>query len=197
MAARDASGTSDPCARAPVTPPAAPPRRICSEDIECSGLTIPKAVQYLSSQDEKYQAIGAYYIQHTCFQDESAKQQVPGRTPAPAPPPEGPGRAWVHRLTLRLAMGGGWGHLQLAPPRPTQLSEAGGVLRIDQGQSWAPSLVCGAKPSDLWTFLGCVSSTGVQRSASSGQSAPPRVPAGPSWPLATQPVRPGRPGPAS
>ncbi|ELK34956.1 Plakophilin-1 [Myotis davidii] len=54
----------------------APPHRICSEDIECSGLTIPKAVQYLCSQDEKYQAIGAYYIQHTCFQDESAKQQV-------------------------------------------------------------------------------------------------------------------------
>ncbi|XP_006834215.1 PREDICTED: plakophilin-1 isoform X2 [Chrysochloris asiatica] len=50
--------------------------KICSEDIECSGLTIPKAVQYLSSQDEKFQAIGAYYIQHTCFQDESAKQQV-------------------------------------------------------------------------------------------------------------------------
>ncbi|CAK6442322.1 unnamed protein product [Pipistrellus nathusii] len=50
--------------------------KICSEDIECSGLTIPKAVQYLCSQDEKYQAIGAYYIQHTCFQDESAKQQV-------------------------------------------------------------------------------------------------------------------------
>nr|XP_045373599.1 plakophilin-1 [Camelus bactrianus] len=50
--------------------------KICSEDIECSGLTIPKAVQYLSSQEEKCQAIGAYYIQHTCFQDESAKQQV-------------------------------------------------------------------------------------------------------------------------
>ncbi|XP_074078447.1 plakophilin-1 [Macrotis lagotis] len=50
--------------------------KICSEDIECSGLTIPKAVQFLSNQDEKYQAIGAYYIQHTCFQDESAKQQV-------------------------------------------------------------------------------------------------------------------------
>nr|XP_020759413.1 plakophilin-1 [Odocoileus virginianus texanus] len=49
--------------------------KICSEDIECSGLTIPKAVQYLSSQDEKCQAIGAYYIQHTCFQDEAAKQQ--------------------------------------------------------------------------------------------------------------------------
>lgn len=56
--------------------------RICSEDIECSGLTIPKAVQYLSSQDEKYQAIGAYYIQHTCFQDESAKQQVTGHSPS-------------------------------------------------------------------------------------------------------------------
>lgn len=53
--------------------------RICSEDIECSGLTIPKAVQCLSSQDEKCQAIGAYYIQHTCFQDEAAKQQVSGR----------------------------------------------------------------------------------------------------------------------
>lgn len=57
--------------------------RICSEDIECSGLTIPKAVQYLSSQDEKYQAIGAYYIQHTCFQDESAKQQVTAYLPPP------------------------------------------------------------------------------------------------------------------
>lgn len=71
--------------QAPVTHPTAIPHRICSEDIECSGLTIPKAVQYLSSQDEKYQAIGAYYIQHTCFQDESAKQQVPGCTPAPRP----------------------------------------------------------------------------------------------------------------
>ncbi|XP_059944674.1 plakophilin-1 [Mesoplodon densirostris] len=50
--------------------------KICSEDIECVGLTIPKAVQYLSSQDKKCQAIGAYYIQHTCFQNESAKQQV-------------------------------------------------------------------------------------------------------------------------
>ncbi|XP_057583632.1 plakophilin-1 [Hippopotamus amphibius kiboko] len=50
--------------------------KICCEDIECSGLTIPKAVQYLSSRDETCQAIGAYYIQHTCFQDECAKQQV-------------------------------------------------------------------------------------------------------------------------
>ncbi|XP_007456202.1 PREDICTED: plakophilin-1 isoform X2 [Lipotes vexillifer] len=50
--------------------------KICSEDVECSGLTIPKAVQCLSSPDKKCQAIGAYYIQHTCFQDESAKQQV-------------------------------------------------------------------------------------------------------------------------
>ncbi|XP_036696378.1 plakophilin-1 isoform X2 [Balaenoptera musculus] len=50
--------------------------KICSEDIECSGLTIPRAVQYLSYQDEKCQAIGAYYIQHTCFQNEPAKQQV-------------------------------------------------------------------------------------------------------------------------
>uniref|UniRef100_A0A8C6FLX0 Plakophilin-1 n=1 Tax=Moschus moschiferus TaxID=68415 RepID=A0A8C6FLX0_MOSMO len=50
--------------------------KICSEDVECSGLTIPKAAQCLGSQDEKCQAIGAYYIQHTCFQDESAKQQV-------------------------------------------------------------------------------------------------------------------------
>ncbi|XP_038605407.1 plakophilin-1 [Tachyglossus aculeatus] len=50
--------------------------KICSEDIECSGLTIPKAVQFLCSPDEKYQAIGAYYIQHTCFQDECAKQEV-------------------------------------------------------------------------------------------------------------------------
>ncbi|XP_065735582.1 plakophilin-1 [Phocoena phocoena] len=50
--------------------------KICSEDVECSGLTIPKAVRCLTSPDKKCQAIGAYYIQHTCFQDESAKQQV-------------------------------------------------------------------------------------------------------------------------
>ena len=67
--------------RAPATLRPARAPRICSEDIECSGLTIPKAVQYLSSQDEKCQAIGAYYIQHTCFQDESAKQQVSSRGP--------------------------------------------------------------------------------------------------------------------
>lgn len=88
-AARDARGPSESPRQSSRNAPAPrpTPRRICSEDIECSGLTIPKAVQYLSSQDEKYQAIGAYYIQHTCFQDESAKQQVPGRTPAHRPPP--------------------------------------------------------------------------------------------------------------
>lgn len=90
MLPRWAWGCSPPCDLPP--PPA--PHRICSEDIECSGLTIPKAVQYLSSQDEKCQAIGAYYIQHTCFQDECAKQQVAGYAPSS---PEG----WPH-----LEMGG-------------------------------------------------------------------------------------------
>lgn len=76
-------GSSEPLPQGSCHPhPLPAPRRICSEDIECSGLTIPKAVQYLCSQDEKYQAIGAYYIQHTCFQDESAKQQVTGGTPS-------------------------------------------------------------------------------------------------------------------
>ncbi|KAK2526440.1 Pkp1 [Columba guinea] len=35
-----------------------------------------KAIQLLCSSDDKYQAMGAYYLQHTCFQDESAKQEV-------------------------------------------------------------------------------------------------------------------------
>lgn len=97
-----------PFIRAPGSPcttaPRSVPRRICSEDIECSGLTIPKAVQYLSSQDEKYQAIGAYYIQHTCFQDESAKQQVMAADPPPRQAGTEPG---CIRLTLHSEMGGG------------------------------------------------------------------------------------------
>ncbi|KAL8179200.1 UNVERIFIED_CONTAM: protein kinase pkp1, partial [Gekko kuhli] len=39
-------------------------------------MTIQKAIQLLCSSDEKYQAMGGYYLQHTCFQDESAKQEV-------------------------------------------------------------------------------------------------------------------------
>lgn len=39
-------------------------------------MTIQKAIQLLCSSDDKYQAMGAYYLQHTCFQDESAKQEV-------------------------------------------------------------------------------------------------------------------------
>lgn len=39
-------------------------------------MTIQKAIQFLCSSDDKYQAMGAYYLQHTCFQDESAKQEV-------------------------------------------------------------------------------------------------------------------------
>lgn len=39
-------------------------------------MTIQKAIQLLCSSSEKNQAMGAYYLQHTCFQDESAKQEV-------------------------------------------------------------------------------------------------------------------------
>lgn len=39
-------------------------------------MTIEKAVQLLGSGDEKCQTSGAHFIQHTCFQDENAKNQV-------------------------------------------------------------------------------------------------------------------------
>lgn len=118
------------------------PHRICSEDIECSGLTIPKAVQYLCSQDEKYQAIGAYYIQHTCFQDESAKQQVPGCTPPPPLAWAGPGR---HRPAP--ASTDGWGRFPSAPSHPAQLPGASRVLGIAQDQSLGNLTFCGADVS--------------------------------------------------
>uniref|UniRef100_A0A8B9ZJ57 Plakophilin-1 n=1 Tax=Anas platyrhynchos TaxID=8839 RepID=A0A8B9ZJ57_ANAPL len=42
----------------------------------CHGMNPSKSIQLLCSSDDKYQAMGAYYLQHTCFQDESAKQEV-------------------------------------------------------------------------------------------------------------------------
>uniref|UniRef100_A0A8C0HHQ7 Plakophilin-1 n=1 Tax=Chelonoidis abingdonii TaxID=106734 RepID=A0A8C0HHQ7_CHEAB len=45
------------------------------KSLECRGLG-QKAIQLLCASDEKSQAMGAYYLQHTCFQDESAKQEV-------------------------------------------------------------------------------------------------------------------------
>ncbi|NWW21877.1 PKP1 protein, partial [Falcunculus frontatus] len=50
--------------------------KICSDEIDTGTMTIQKAIQLLCSSDDKYQAMGAYYLQHTCFQDESAKQEV-------------------------------------------------------------------------------------------------------------------------
>ncbi|XP_035203238.1 plakophilin-1 [Oxyura jamaicensis] len=50
--------------------------RICGDEIDGGTMTIQKAIQLLCSSDDKYQAMGAYYLQHTCFQDESAKQEV-------------------------------------------------------------------------------------------------------------------------
>ncbi|KAF7253737.1 Plakophilin-1 [Varanus komodoensis] len=50
--------------------------KICNDEIDYGAMTIQKAIQLLCSSDEKYQAMGAYYLQHTCFQDESAKQEV-------------------------------------------------------------------------------------------------------------------------
>ncbi|RLV95309.1 hypothetical protein DV515_00012888 [Chloebia gouldiae] len=49
--------------------------RICGDEIDAGTMTIQKAIQLLCSSDDKYQAMGAYYLQHTCFQDESAKQE--------------------------------------------------------------------------------------------------------------------------
>lgn len=50
--------------------------RICHDEVYYGAMTIQKAIQLLCSSDEKNQAMGAYYLQHTCFQDESAKQEV-------------------------------------------------------------------------------------------------------------------------
>ncbi|XP_054836627.1 plakophilin-1 [Eublepharis macularius] len=50
--------------------------KICNDEVDYGAMTIPKAIQLLCSLDEKYQAMGGYYLQHTCFQDESAKQEV-------------------------------------------------------------------------------------------------------------------------
>ncbi|NXA54292.1 PKP1 protein, partial [Nothocercus julius] len=50
--------------------------KICGDEIDGGTMTIQKAIQLLCSSDDKYQAMGAYYLQHTCFQDESAKQEV-------------------------------------------------------------------------------------------------------------------------
>ncbi|XP_053104124.1 plakophilin-1 [Hemicordylus capensis] len=51
--------------------------KICNDEVDYgSTMTIQKAIQFLCSSDEKHQAMGAYYLQHTCFQDESAKQEV-------------------------------------------------------------------------------------------------------------------------
>ncbi|XP_077191131.1 plakophilin-1 [Paroedura picta] len=50
--------------------------KICNDEVDYGAMTIQKAIQLLCSSDEKYQAMGGYYLQHTCFQDESAKQEV-------------------------------------------------------------------------------------------------------------------------
>ncbi|XP_067387722.1 plakophilin-1 [Emydura macquarii macquarii] len=50
--------------------------RICNDELDSGTMTIQKAIQLMCSSDEKSQAMGAYYLQHTCFQDESAKQEV-------------------------------------------------------------------------------------------------------------------------
>ncbi|NXU44868.1 PKP1 protein, partial [Drymodes brunneopygia] len=71
--------------------------KICGDEIDAGTMTIQKAIQLLCSSDDKYQAMGAYYLQHTCFQDESAKQEVSrvprrargGSRPVQSPPLRG------------------------------------------------------------------------------------------------------------
>lgn len=50
--------------------------RLYNDELDHGSMSIQKAIQLLCSTNEKYQAMGAYYLQHTCFQDESAKQEV-------------------------------------------------------------------------------------------------------------------------
>ncbi|XP_069489739.1 plakophilin-1 isoform X2 [Ambystoma mexicanum] len=53
-----------------------PTRMDTRDEFDGSIMTIEKAVQLLCPGDEKSQAAGACFIQHTCFQDENAKNQV-------------------------------------------------------------------------------------------------------------------------
>ncbi|NXP57121.1 PKP1 protein, partial [Chloropsis cyanopogon] len=64
------------CKQAGVYGQAQSSSKICGDEIDAGTMTIQKAIQLLCSSDDKYQAMGAYYLQHTCFQDESAKQEV-------------------------------------------------------------------------------------------------------------------------
>ncbi|KAM4699611.1 plakophilin-1 isoform 2-T2 [Discoglossus pictus] len=54
-----------------------PPSRMDSRDEFDGGvMSVERAVEQLSYPNEKYQTSGANYIQHTCYQDENAKNQV-------------------------------------------------------------------------------------------------------------------------
>ncbi|XP_044129370.1 plakophilin-1-like, partial [Bufo gargarizans] len=53
-----------------------PSRMDSRDDFDGTPMTIERAVELLEGPNEKYQTSGANYIQHTCYQDESAKSLV-------------------------------------------------------------------------------------------------------------------------
>ncbi|KAM4045904.1 plakophilin-1 [Anomaloglossus baeobatrachus] len=56
----------------PILPPWIDPQ----DELDANCMTIDRAMEYLAGTNPKLQAIGANYIQHTCYQDENAKGQV-------------------------------------------------------------------------------------------------------------------------
>ncbi|XP_066456418.1 plakophilin-1 [Eleutherodactylus coqui] len=53
-----------------------PSRMDSRDDFDGAPMTIEQAVDFLKGPNDKYQTSGANYIQHTCYQDESAKGEV-------------------------------------------------------------------------------------------------------------------------
>ncbi|XP_063811035.1 plakophilin-1 [Pseudophryne corroboree] len=53
-----------------------PSRMDSRDEFDGASMSIERAVELLSSTNEKYQTSGANYIQHTCYQDENAKNLV-------------------------------------------------------------------------------------------------------------------------
>ncbi|XP_075051736.1 plakophilin-1 [Mixophyes fleayi] len=53
-----------------------PSRQDSRDEFDGTSMTIERAVELLSYPNDKYQTSGANYIQHTCYQDENAKNLV-------------------------------------------------------------------------------------------------------------------------
>ncbi|XP_073522721.1 plakophilin-1 [Phyllobates terribilis] len=54
----------------------APSRMDSQDEFDGASMTLERAMEFLAGNNAKYQAIGANYIQHTCYQDENAKSLI-------------------------------------------------------------------------------------------------------------------------